>query len=178
MLSGLGQTGTGTNYGTMAAGNTQTAILAGYTPSQWAQLTADEQRAALAQAGAFPTPVTPPETSTALIQAAVATGQLPSQYTGQPSGGGTPLISFGTGGQPLITFGATAGAPATGQPTAAQIQQAVNAGYTPQQFAAMTPAQRQAALTAAGVSQPASMMPILLIGGGLLLLVMFAGKKH
>ena len=158
MLNGLGQTSVPTtitvtpeNTGLLqpSATDIQLATSAGYTPGEWMNLTPEEQTAALQQAQT-----------------------IPVQNTGGTStGGGLLDFLFGsTGGQPLITFGAGA------QPSAGQVQQAIAAGYTPTAWAQMTPAQRQAALTAAGVASPSSMMPILLIGGGLLLVLMLSKK--
>ena len=135
----------------------QTAIAAGYSPTDWANLSASQQAAALANATAG----------------------------GAPSGGtGTPIIS-GPGGGGIIQFSGGATIPVgygsiqvgTGSPTTltpAQIQAAVNAGLTPTQFEALTPTQ-QAQMLAAHPSTPAAgttanaAMPIVLIGIALFL---------
>lgn len=127
------------------ATNVQTAVEAGYTPSQFQALTPAQQSAALAQA----------------------------YGTMTPSGGGVPLIEF-SGAAPggLITVGpsgASVSLTTQPQPTPQQVQAAVSAGLTPSQYAALTPAQR-AALSRSTTSP--SLVPILLIGGLVLVLMM------
>lgn len=156
MLRGLGQAGTAvpstiTNaasfYTTAAAGNTQTAIAAGFTPMQWNLMTPAQQSAALAQASGSPV------------------------SGGATSSGGSTAGSIGNILGDL--FGGVSAGISQGGLTPAQIQQAVSAGYTPTQWAALTPAQRTQVRTG---TVNASLTPWLMIGGVVLALMMMKKK--
>jgi hypothetical protein len=74
------------SFYTSTANSNQTAIMAGYTPTQWATLTPAQQQAALAAtsgsavANAATQGGTVNTASTALIQKAIAAGLTPTQY--------------------------------------------------------------------------------------------------
>lgn len=135
----------------IVAAQIQQAVNAGYTPEQWAQLSAQQQFSAIMQAASVPSPTMPGSTSGPIPRPPSGGGSSGGSGGGMPSGGSKPpaqqqqqpLLSIGAnlGTQPrtpLLSFGQPAGYyPGYYPPSAAPATR-----YTPAQFSAMTPAQQ------------------------------------
>ena len=145
-----------------SATDIQSAILAGYTPSEWQAMTADQQAAALVQAGYVPV-----QTPTGGIAAGGSTPRPPSGGGSsggsgggapKPSGGGTPTQQQQTPYKPpLISFGLDFGTPYR-QPTPSPYPVA----YSPSQFSAL-PISTKAAVLGLPLTTAATMSPTQLL---------------